>query len=135
MSEPEIRQMPIGCDFCAHPGVPLWRYDIPPGTTLLATYDPVSKATNVTKSHGSLGACDPCDTILSAVRELAPGRIARRTIQLPLFQTMTPEQRNRSKMAWKKQLTRFIPLLTNRRKNVQGEDPMDGLGLFSKVDL
>lgn len=132
MSEPEIRQMPITCDFCAHAGMPLWRYEVPPKTILVATYDRKTGMVDKTMADGALGACVLCDEILqSKLSHTIPSRVAARMMLLPQFQAMTREQRQRSKNGWAKQLKRIVPLLSNRRPHVHGEDPMDGLGLFS----
>ncbi len=128
--------MEILCDFCWTPGVPTWRYDVPPKTPLLSTYDPKTGIVDRTLADGALGACEACDKILSSpLRATAPTRISRRAMQHPKIQAIPKEAQKRSRDAWKKVLKRVIPLLSNRRVNTMGSDPMDGIGLFTKEKL
>lgn len=131
MKTPELRDMEVACDFCGLPGAPTWRYDVPEGTPLLTTFDRATGVLDQMRSSGAMGACDSCDEVLqSKLRELAPNRLAANMMRRVIFQRMAAGQRSRSKAAWAKCLRRIVPLLTNRRPNVHGSDPMDGKGVF-----
>lgn len=129
----EIRQMRVACDFCALPGDPTWRYDVPPKTVIMITKDTKTGEVEKILSHGQMGSCDDCDKILqSKIRFRIPHRIAARMGKSEVFEGLTPQQRARGLAGWVRQLKRIVPLLRNRRPSRQGEDPMDGLGLFSE---
>lgn len=134
--ELEIKDLPVTCDLCAHPGVPDWRYDLPPNTTILAAVDLETKTLHKTVAHAGMAACEACDSLIQRdLRETlagptAPVLIARRMTRLEPFKGMTHAQVRRSRIAWARRLRVLIPLLTNRRQYVPGEDPMDHTGLF-----
>ena len=122
MSDPEIRDTTWLCDACIS-RVPETRYSIPVGT-------PVSleiPGAPLMLSAGSFGLCGPCRKILDG--GLEAGRLlAERTFRENARLRSVPhgERRDAIRRLYRRHLERLLPLLTNPRPAVRGEEPLDG---------
>lgn len=120
----EVRRFPIRCDVCVLVP-PAWRLDLPPGTVMFAAQEVASGKVSQLQSSGAFGICEECRACLS--RMGAARRWAERMLANPQFVHLEGAVRKHALEYMERRYSVIIPLLTNLRAYVAGEDPMDGL--------
>lgn len=113
------------CDACVAVE-PKWRYDIPPGTPLLAFVNRATGATHQSLCAGSFGLCDRCREIVDSKREVGKRLADRMIMYNPTLKNGTDEDFKLRRGVLVKMFSRLAPLLSNPRPAVRGEGFLDG---------
>lgn len=109
------------CDACVTVP-PAWRYDIPPGTRLITTLNTLTGKVDELRSAGGFGLCDDCRKIVDSGVDVAARLATRMVRQLADAPKAT---RVMAKAAALSMFRRVVPLFSNPRPAVRGEDPTD----------